>query len=572
MINITTYDPNIDGLNRLRKDIVDTIGDYIFSPTYPVLCFHILKSIEYPDNHNLVIEEASIMEGCEKVKHIFLYHFTSWEDSHPSTANPSIFQLLIFNLLDLVKLPGIELKNLEEKVKEDLAKRDNAIKKYTKEKYIQNFKNEAAQPKNQEERTLHAFYVRNLDEQQIIIDYLLNGVKEKALEKSSSYYKNLSWLSFFDDRNYITAAAFSEKYFDHEQIDLVSHRLLTVGIQEGRKLKELYYLDKVQFYKELFIITPPVQVISDTNYYLQMLDPLTDKRKALFKEMFELYLAGNYYGFYALALGQVEGLFAEMLGKINPLANKSSLPEKVKALRSYQQKHLSNFDYYEFFIPLQRNKFMHAGIDDEIEIKAHDLLFDLMNVLSIYVSLDTPIVELTQMLKRRSGDSFIDEEGFVRFFDLMDLSAKHKDFNSLKSQIGDFEQNFLVRELVNNDIVGEIQSYIPQTLSHLKETVRLFTTYNNAAPVNLDLWTLHFINTKKDKLIEELKGVFQAHFDIFSKLDNYHRFISKVLKYMPSISPEIKDKIEDLKRVHGDDLNRIASIRQILEGATKLSE
>ncbi|SDX01840.1 hypothetical protein SAMN05444410_10848 [Hydrobacter penzbergensis] len=566
-VNIFAYEASVGGLEKLREEIYRRIGHNIFAPSYQTLCSHILNCIDYPNKPNVSEGEQTVLKALQQVKDIFTDHFGYWEQDFPSVSVPSEYELFLLNLLDLIKLPGIEYKRLDTLVKEDLSKRNQTIQKYLRERYIQNYKNNAEQPRNQEERTLLAFYTRNIEEQQIIVDYLVNGVKRKSIEMSTSYYDAFGWVTNLGERPYLTASPISEKYFDHEQIDRVSHRLLDISIVEGKELKELYNTDRPEFYRRLFTVAPATEVIEVIKFYLQTLAPLTDNRRSLFEEMFELYNTGKFYGFYGLALGQVEGLFSEMVAKKYPQLNKSSLPDKVRALRSGQSNHYLALDYYEYFIPLQRNKFMHAGIDDEIEIKAHDLLLDLANVLSIYASLDAPIVVLTQMIKKRIPDEFIDVEGFNKFFELIDLSTRHKDFTSLKVEIDDFEKNFLIRRLEDAGILTDLENHIPETLKHLTDTVKLHTSYEGALPVNLDQWTNHLINTQKKKLIERLSLFYDVHYDILQKLLSCLTFLSQSSKNMPSMDRLTKDKIQKLKRDHEDDLKKIALITKIMEEA-----
>jgi len=561
MIDINSYEDNLASFSNFQSDLLKCLGDNVFAPTSVVLCFHLIKCIKYDFKHKAGIHEDDVAKACEDLKQEFFDKFGIWEENITTISSPSIYQQFLFNLLGFEKLPAYELTNLEDLVKQDLKKRNETIKYYNETKYIQEFKAEGITPRNHDENTLHAFYIRNIDEQQKILEHLLNGIKPRAIAKAKSSFTNASYFfNPFYDRPYLTAIPNWEQYFDNRQIDIAGHRLLTVGIKEGRELRKIYSENKDEFYKRLSVLCPFDYVINSIQYYLGMLNPLSSTRKELFAELIELFKSGKYYGFYSLALSQVEGLFSEMLNKINPRSLKPSLSDKVKAIRpSYSNSDL-HFDYYEYYIPTQRNKFMHSGIDDNISLKSYDLLFDLMDILSIYVSLDSPIVKLTQFVKRRDPDQYFNEEGFNEYFKLLDSSKKHPDFSKLEPEITSFEKEFLSGHLDLEALVTELSELIPQTILHLSETIKLFTKNNNGHEFVLDYWTEHSIKTKLQVLIEELDGVFSAHNDIFLKIDGYKFFLEKSLEYLPNMPDAAKQQVNLLKEKHKTDLKKIRMI------------
>lgn len=574
-IDISVYNNKVGGLRQLQQNILEQLGNAAFVPSHPMLCFHILKCLSYPSKASLTIDETSITAGCEEVKKIFEKKFEFWETRLLHSSSSTLFELFILNLADLEKLPGLQLKHLEESVKEDLAKRDHTIRKYEQLEFVKKVKSTGEQPRDHDQRTLLAFYTRNLDEQQIIVRYLLYGVKTRALTKSRNYFSvSAGMFQSWGDRPYHTAMPLAEQHFDHEKIDRVSHRLLAIGIKEGAELKTLYDINKKKFYERVFKLQPLIYVLNNIKYYFRMLHPLTERRQALFNEMLELYEAKKYYGFYGLALSQVEGLFTEMLATYGADIKKGkSLPEKVKALRTSSENNSSYFDYYEFHIPVQRNKFMHAGIDDDIELKAHDLLFDLMNVLYIYVSLDVPVVELTQTVKKREQGEYLSEAGFNRYFKLVSASVKNKsEFESLKAEIEKFEKDFLIMQLSDNAILSEMSTLIPQTLQHLAKTVGLYTGFNSGKEVNLDDWTIQRIHAEKGRMVEELEGVYEAHKDIFDKLEVYSYFLHNCKKYMPSLDGASVQQVDQLLQQYKDGLNRIGRIADIIRESQSVIE
>lgn len=72
----------------------------------------------------------------------------------------------------------------------------------------------------------------------------------------------------------------------------------------------------------------PKTLLADLKVDLNLV-PVVKDRKDIFVEMEELFLKKKWYGFYALALPQIEGIFSEMVEIIEKKQSFSALPDKV---------------------------------------------------------------------------------------------------------------------------------------------------------------------------------------------------------------------------------------------------
>lgn len=560
-INLTTYTSSTKSFYTFKNDLYTSLEKDIFSPSKISLCFHTLKCIDFDFKHRPGIPEEDVVKGCETVKQLFFKQFGVWEEKIVTIKSPTIFEQFLYNLLDLEKLPSTELAQLEDKVKEDLETRNKTIQFYLSFKYISEYLTECIAPRNHDEKTLHSFYVRNIHEQQKIVQHLLIGVKTRAIIRAkTSFYDPFYSFNPYLDRPYTTAIPGAEKYFDHTKIELVGHRLGPLLIKDGNELKRLYKEDKDEFYKKLELLFPTTTAIKQIEYYLTLLNPLTQARKDLFSELIELFTAEKWYGFYSLALSQIEGLFSEMLEKINPKLKKATLLDKVRALRPAYTYSDTDFDYYEYYIPVQRNKFMHSGIDVGIKDKSHDLLYDLLHILTIYTSLEAPIVKLNHILKAKDPDKFLNEEGFNEYFELIEKSKPDSDFKSMEKENEEFEKEFLCGYIDLDHFTTELETLIPQNISHLINTIKLYTKYGSEGEFNLDFWTNHTIKTKTETLVKELSGVWNGYSEIFLKTESYRYFLDKFEVYLPHAPIAIKNRLIAIKTLNKSNFEKVKLI------------
>jgi len=99
--------------------------------------------------------------------------------------------VLTFVKVFLDKGEGLfEVKNnLETKAKGHLQQTQTLLKHYYEQPFIIEYSSKPTTPRNNLERKLLTFYKRTVEKKEEIIDYLLNGILNRALEKSAPGYK-----------------------------------------------------------------------------------------------------------------------------------------------------------------------------------------------------------------------------------------------------------------------------------------------------------------------------------------------------------------------------------------------
>jgi hypothetical protein len=268
-----------------------------------------------------------------------------------------------------------------------------------------------------------------------------------------------------------------------------------------------------------------------------------------------------------LALSQVEGIFSEMLHAFNPKKKKSSLPAYVQALRPAHKHAESYFDYYEFSVPIQRNRFMHFGIDEDIKEKAYDLMYDLVHVLSTYQSLEAPLVKLSVFLERRDPDLFRLPEGFNAFFALVEECRKHPDYKKVEKGVADFESNFLSKGGFLEDLADHLETEVSHSIKELIDNIKTYTKLNTGTEVNLNLWTLHTLSITKDKerLGELLKDFWSENSDSFHRIVGIKYFLDRAVQQLPSMDVKTKDRFRAILRANETDLKKFKVITEDFE-------
>lgn len=561
-IDITTYKNTFSSFQQLRTDLLTCLGDHAFAASEATICFHVLHCLKYDFQHGMPATEQEIHQGCQEIKKDFEQVFGRWEGNLLSIPSPSIFQQFLFNFFSWDSLPGRELEKLEEIVKQDLSRRQATLDYYAQTDYIKKLKASGDKPSDHQQKIEHSFYVKNLEETTKITSHLLHGIKTRALEKvSGPLFRNHSFFNSFYDRPYLTSFEDSDKYFHHEKIDKVSHRTFFLEYDAAKAISPLYAAEKDKFYAEYFGKIPPTDVFRYCHYYMDKVSPLLDNRKPLFTELFELFELKKWYGFYSLALSQIEGLFSEMMAKAFPKKpSKGSLPDKVHSLRSSYANADLDFDYYEYYIPIQRNKFMHAGFDTDIELKSYDILTDLLHLLYVYASLSVPIIQLAQIIKHPHPQSYFNEDGFNLYFDLVEDSKTSPDYKGISAEMISFERDFLSPHFTSILLPDEFSRLIPQSIAHLRQTIKDFTSQNSGSAFDLNLWTNHSITTKPDKVIELLSRVYSEHEDIFLQVESYRLFLQRFEQYLPSLPDTAKQTLSDLYNMCKDDLTKVKNI------------
>jgi len=550
-------------LREFGRQLISNLGDDIFIfKTRQVLLFNILKQIS-PVNKSLKLDDTSIERACEKVIRNFGLHREAKisvltdngfkEITSKKKTNTEKFCQII---IEMDKVPAHAYELLLSQVNRDLKSISELIKWYETKPCIQRHNKDNEIPKSHEDRIIFDFYKRCVAERIEILNFQLYGVKDRAIAKSKYTPKWLSsiWAfsEMFNDRPYHFAQPFSIHYFDSRRIDLSGHRIVDLYIDEAREMQKLYSDNPYKFYRLYFKRIPVQQHFQNFKFYLPYL-PLIKDRNLIFDELIKLFKAKRWISFYALALPQVEGLFSEMCSVVSPEKDLSqkSLTHKVNSLRPFHYMSTSYFDYYQYHIPLQRNRFSHTGYDEDFKLKSYDLLVDLSHLLKVFYELDNPLVKVKKLHTRRNFEDFISLKEFADYFKLLD-DIKPQQKKDVKTDIEIFEKEFLSQDCSLDYTCYEMMQELPKQLKEFVDNINeSFRTHHSA--IEFEKLKISDIDNllKDENQFEVLTNCFIYKNDIFERLDNYSTFLQKYSKYLPTLRPEVKDELGKLHTEFG---------------------
>lgn len=557
-------------LREFGEQLISNLEDDIFKfETKQVLLFNILKQIS-PVNKSLKLDDTSIERACEKViKHFKLNREAkisaltetgSKEITSKKKTNTEKFCQII---IEMDKVPAHAYEFLLSQVNSDLISISELIKWYETKPCIQRHIKDNEIPKSHEDRVIFDFYKRCIAERIEILNFQLYGLKERAIAKSryAPKWLNSIWAfsEMFKDRPYHFARPFSIHYFDCRRIDLAGHRISEFYIDEGRKMQNLYTDNPYKFYRLYFKRIPFQQHFQNFKFYLPYL-PLIKDRNLIFDELIRLFKARRWISFYALALPQVEGLFSEMCSVVMPEKDFSqkSLTHKVNSIRPFHDLSESYFDYYQYHIPLQRNRFSHTGYDEDFKLKSYDVLVDLSHLLKIFYELDNPLVKVKKLHTRRNFEDFISLKEVVDYFKLLD-NLKPQQKKNIKTDTEIFEKEFLSQDCSLDYTCYEMMQELPKRLKELVKNINeSFKTHHHTIEFEKLKFTEIDNILKNENQFEILVNCFIYKNDIVESLINYSIFLQKYNKYLPTLRQEVKDEMSKLQKEFGMVLKNIA--------------
>lgn len=579
MIRLKNYSDKVKDLKAFRQVLFASLGDQLYSIfKKDQLLFEIFKNIDLTSK-NLTADNSSLEKSCEKVlKHFGIQNvpfakirlLTNDKLISPEPDKKDTLTKFFHYILHLDKLPAHTFAELEEVVKKDLAHITNLMSWYESHSFIQEVNAKGVVPRNHEHRILYDFYKRCQIEQREILNYYLGPMKKRALSKAFHFPHAINtifaWTDQFRDRPYKYALAYYTPYFDCRKIDVVSHRVEEMDINDDPKMISLYKNDKVRFYRIVFRKTPAKDIFNSIFFYLSHL-PLYNDRKPLFEELQTLFKSKKWFGFYALALTQIEGLFSEMFRVAFPKSdsNRKSLSDKVESIRPFYRIIVYFLDYYQYELPRLRNKFMHSGYDENLKTKSFDLLLDLVHLLRMFYEMDNPVVKIKKLHIKRSYLEFINYKDFASYFKLLN-KLKPGQAKDLRTDIVQFEKDFL-HEYCNVEYVClEINQNLPDSFSNFNEKVRQYSS-RIADKINFDTMSLRDISRvlKDGTITDEIATSFRISADNLDDLKDYRIFLASYRKFLPSLKPEIADILTELANKFLSKLNTVESVSETLK-------
>lgn len=434
-ISIKLYDfgltyGDVRGLkDEIEKRLVNSIFDYGSMLEFQ---YAALKLI-YPINIHVRPSPESVYQAIKKVMEYFdtpspeKFKILVEGEALPGTDPVSMFNQYI---LGFDKLPSDELAKLKQRTEQHLKSCNELIHHYEDQEIVRKFLDKREIQRDHESRVMLDFYVRCLGERQKILDYLLTKVHDRAIEKSKCRWWVADWFYGIPDildHPYETARGLMGKVMDYRRIDCVSHRISEVEVRYYTSYRDWYYSNKVKFYKSLFKLRSIRTRLRKIKERIRFL-PVRSQRAHLFAELEKLMLKKNWLAYYSVGLPQVEGLFAEMIQALNPASQvlTKALSDKVKSIRPHYEHSDFYFDYFEYELPRQRNRFAHIGVAEDYELLAYDTLTDLEFLVTAFASLKSPLVRVTRIIQtKRAGD--FQKKDFLEYFSSIDeLKSRHK--------------------------------------------------------------------------------------------------------------------------------------------------
>ncbi len=448
-ISSTNELKTVGDISVVRKIIFDGLSDAeLFDMDKCIFCYNTLLYFDFPALTKT--DTVAIEKACTKVIALIGMEEIAADENAKLSAPLNRY---MYYFLDLAELPGKEKSHLEAMVDADVTKVEGWINDYlTNYPFIQ----PGVKGRNHSERTIIDFYQRCVSEKDKILEYKLNGLKSRAMHRASSYREWNTGLAMFDwykDRPYRLSIPRASKYFNHQNIDTVSHRILPIPIREGLILKDLYKTDKRKFYEEVDKKISPEGNIAQMVANLKWLPNVNPLRISAFEELEKLYKEKRYFSFYALGIPQVEGLFLDMCQLCSPTYHnpKASLSDKVEFTRNFCESSEFQLDYFKYHFPNNRNSFLHYGTTDKepLELLCKDLLCDLVGALGIFLALNTEAIWLNRLLRSHDITNFASAEQFTEYFELVSKVKRKKQFHYFDSIISSMNETFFPEQIYN---------------------------------------------------------------------------------------------------------------------------
>ncbi len=377
-------------------------------------------------------------------------------------------------------------------------------------------------PRNHADYTVVVFYNRCLDERGRIARYLANEVSTKAIDSADEgkdFVRALVGVRIEPPPYPLKGLRGIEQY-DHRLINRWRHRVRSLPVMVGRKLGEKYEPDRAGFYSELAKHVPISEVFDQILGVLPKVAKL-NQRAAVFEEMKTLYEHRHWYGLYALALPHVEGLFTEMLELAGPAQRSvgGALPEKVRLVREYAAVHAQNMDYFEFIVPIERNRFSHTGKVENPELRAADVLYDLAYVARVYIELETPVIELLSLLdgvELTSSKSFAPWAGL---FVLLQKVDKLKQRGQVEAPLARLWTTLFVDDAAKRDAIDTLCKALDDRVALLAEHLRTITRERCRVEVDIMAKRTGEAFEKREQLREAVSEATAASDNFFDALE-----------------------------------------------------
>lgn len=441
-------------LNGLKEAFSRQLVNYeLLQESKEKIIYSCLSKINFTKLDN---SQSSIVKYSTKLLNVFYPISIRNEKNNP-------IEVFFSFILGFKKIPISCKIEIETKVKTDLRKMDRLLEHYNSIKCIQVYLKapEKFSPRNHYDFMVFTFYKRAQTKYQTINSYLACGLDDRAIQKAQEKEETLKGfeaeyikLKDYPYLDFIYSKNLDEREIDWEKIDFRKINLVR-NKWDILPLRQEYSFENKSLRTEIISKTKPRNCFDIIIKRVNKL-PLLNERRLIFRELKQLFNSKKYYGFYALALPQIEGIFSDIFTITEPKKqNRLALPQKVDNARAYYKWHDFSFDYFQYYLPLQRNKFSHSGNDSEIKFKAYQTLLDLKYLVEVFENVNAPLSLLSKMLH-------IDK---VSINDISDLYSLYSLLSSVdkNGQLAEIERDFhkfCDQNIYNNQRISKMLTLI----------------------------------------------------------------------------------------------------------------
>lgn len=519
----------------------------------------------------------------EKAKEVLALFFPKTLDK----AKGTLAELFVVNVLDIYgSLPIVYKQQIEVVAKHDLVEIDDLLHHYHSLKFIEEHRTGRANPRDHGQKTILEFYNRTLKKRAALIDYLLFKLEDRAIEKAQDFRKRFprsrrgkgDRKSLYDrfEREYVVSKDYpyrdmvfdfrkaDYKYvinyerLDYRKINVVINKSLFVPIECDHSKGY-----SRQFYRAINKIKPGDIFKNLLGEVKEM--PLLKGRLSVFKELRMLYDQGHWYGFYSLALPQIEGIFAEMVRVSNPFGKlKGALTDKVQQIRPFYESSEYSFDYYEFHLPFDRNHFSHTGKVDDVKTKCKILLLDLLAIVKIFGELDSPVIRVKNILKQGPG-TITDIGKLSNLLHLVEQTTEQGLYNDIKNDCEEFIYEVLPKAIDFPAFIRNLDIDFTREFEEYAEQMSLFSGFNGTAVDIKQLRGPHLEN--KLKRIQEIhdKYTFMFFSENLKLMLDTHYIMSTFSNLFPKLDSNIKEGIASFEQAHKEEMAIIKILNKKLK-------
>lgn len=278
--------------------------------------------------------------------------------------------------------------------------------------------------------------------------------------------------------------------------------------------------------------------------------PVLKKRLPIFLELQKLASSKRWYGFYALALPQVEGIVFELLKLVGVNAEGlKALPQKIAELANVSPNKDFDMDYYQFILPDKRNKFAHSGKDEKMKLKSLHLMLDLRHLLAVAENLEDDFFRLNNMVN--DGVLGINHIGdLANLLKLSKSNKSHAEYADIKPKLDELIYKKLISRYDFPKLINELSKVTTQQVEEYDSQLMGQFYIMGETPIDFRQITTGDLVQKYPLVSRAIEnGIFSEPYRLL--LDIYF-FIENFNSLFPNLPKAILDALITFKQDHQD--------------------